>query len=119
MTTNEGFPSSDIVSRSITPEKGSSIVVQRVKVSKDGLYLLIKPFTKSITFHPSESLWEKDIILAYGQTIKAYQEWYLVATKHDHPMLHEPKNLENLDVDVSRYTMREGDILGDVLSILD
>ena len=119
MTTNEDFPSSDIASRSITPEKGSSIVVQRVKVSKDGLHLLIKPFSKSVIFHPSERLGKMDITLGYGQTIIAYQEWFQVTTKHDHPMVYEKKNLESLDVDISHLTLKEGDVLGSVIAILD
>ena len=94
-------------------------MVQRVKVSKDGLHLLIKPFKKSVIFHPSEHLKKKDFSLAYGQTIIAYQEWFQVDTKRDHPMIYEKKNLESLDVDISHLTLKEGDVLGNVIAILD
>ena len=94
-------------------------MIQKVKVSEDGLDLLIKPFNKSVIFHPSDPLKKKDISLAYGQTIIAYQEWFQVDTKRDHPMIYEKKNLESLDVDISHLTLKEGDVLGSVIAILD
>ena len=119
MTHHNAYQNLDTASKSITPVKGSSIVIQQVKVSKDGIFLLIKPYTKSVTFLPSKLLAKKDISLAYGQIIEANQDWFQVATKLNHPMVYEAKNLESSDVDFSHLTLKEGDILGIILQIHD
>ena len=117
MTNPTDYQKSDTESKSTTPVKGSSIVIQQVKVSNDGIFLLLKAYTKSVTFLPSRLLAKKDISLAYGQIIAANQDWFQVATKLNHPMVYEAKNLESSDVDFSHLTLKEGDILGTILQI--
>lgn len=119
MTDHTSSQKSGTESRSTIPVKGSSIVIQKVKVSKDGIFLLLNPYTKSVTFLPSAILGKKDISLAYGQIIPANQEWFQVGTKINHPMVYEAKNLESSDVDFSHLTLKEGDVLGTILQIHD
>lgn len=119
MTHPTDYQKSDTESKSTTPVKGTSIVIQQVKVSKDGIFLLLKPYTRSVTFLPSKHLGKKDISLACGQIIEANQDWFQVGTKINHPMVYEAKNLESSDVDFSHLTLKAGDVLGTILQIHD
>ncbi|WP_294203026.1 hypothetical protein [uncultured Chryseobacterium sp.] len=118
MTHPTNSQNSNTVSSAIIPVKGNSIIVQKVKVSALGLELLIKPFAKSLIWHPSRELWTKDS-QPFSLTLEAYQSSILIRTAINDPRIYETENLENSGEDFTHLAIKEGDNIGSVFMIVE